>query len=269
MKIMLSIVLSLITLNSIAQNKISYIKMQRTACFGRCPEYTVELYKNGQIVYVGKKNVEMIGTHKGSIPIAKMNKFFKEVGKYKITSLLNVYKSKASDLPRLNFTFVNNGKTKSIKNGESGPAYLEIIGEKIDSLIADIDLKIQESSRIGDASGSPIINLEVSKDKTQIIGDKTEAEFPSGQDAMMNFIRSNIRYPETAKELGVEGRVIVGFTIDPFGKIKNIKIQRGIGHGCDEEAMRIIEIMPNWEPATINGVPSETQMNLPIYFKLN
>ncbi len=156
MKFIFSLLLSIVLLNATAQNKISYIKMQRTACFGRCPEYTVELFKNGDIIYTGKKNVEKIGRFTGKIPVAKMSKFMLTFSKYKLTSLQDVYHPKASDLPRLNFTFVLNGKNKSIKNGESGPTYLEGIGKKVDSLIEKIKLVETEINNTEDEGVSEL-----------------------------------------------------------------------------------------------------------------
>jgi len=67
--------------------------------------------------------------------------------------------------------------------------------------------------------------------------------FHGGKEALSKFIGENIRYPAEAIEAGVEGKVLVGFDIDDNGKVHNITIINGIGHGCDEEAMRIVGLL--------------------------
>ena len=141
MKLLCTILLSLLLLNTQAQSKISYIKMQRTACFGRCPEFTIELFQNGHMVYKGKKNVPRIGEYNAVLNTALMGKFLKDLSKYKLENTKPLYKAIAADLPRLNFTIVSNGKTRTIQNGESGPAFLEAMGKKIDSLIESVTWK--------------------------------------------------------------------------------------------------------------------------------
>ena len=269
MKIIFSLLLSLLTLNAVAQNKISYIKLQRTACFGRCPEYTVELFKNGTVIYTGKKNVENIGKFTEKISVSKMSKLLKEIGVFKILSLKNTYQPLAADLPRLHLSFKINNKTKTIKNAESGPKYLTSIGNKIDSLIETIALKNNTNSH-NEEGGGPVLNMEVDNEKNvEVNGNDQQAEYPGGMEAMMKFVRDNLRYPEDAKDNNIEGRVICSFVVTAEGKVDKIKVAKGIGHGCDEEAMRVIKSMPLWYPAMQNGKAVNQNMSLPIAFKLN
>jgi len=93
--------------------------------------------------------------------------------------------------------------------------------------------------------------------------------FPGGDDALFKFLGENITYPMEAKNAGIEGVVYVSFVIGEKGEITETKILRGIGGGCDEEAMRVIRSMPNWEPGTINKKPVRVQYNLPIRFSLS
>ena len=93
-------------------------------------------------------------------------------------------------------------------------------------------------------------------------------EFPGGQDAMFKFLGENIKYPKEARKQGISGRVFVTFVVEADGEITNIEMLREIGGGCDEEAMRVVSIMPTWEPGYQRGVPVRVGFNLPIKFSL-
>ena len=93
-------------------------------------------------------------------------------------------------------------------------------------------------------------------------------EFPGGAAKMMEFIQKNIQYPMTAQENGIQGRVFVNFVIEPDGSITNVTAMRGIGGGCDEEAIRIVQSMPNWKPGKQRGVAVRSSFTVPIIFKL-
>ena len=77
--------------------------------------------------------------------------------------------------------------------------------------------------------------------------------FPGGEKKMVEFILSNIHYPPVALENNISGKVYVKFTVDKEGKITNTELLKGIGGGCDEEAMRILKLMPDWIPGRQNG----------------
>lgn len=93
-------------------------------------------------------------------------------------------------------------------------------------------------------------------------------EFPGGSEGLKAYLIENLRYPEQAKKDGVEGRVVVLFTVAEDGSIVNIEVSRGIGSGCDEEAVRVVKAMPKWKPAVKDGKPVAGQYALPISFKL-
>lgn len=94
-------------------------------------------------------------------------------------------------------------------------------------------------------------------------------EYPGGNEAMMEFIRKNLRYPEKAKETGVEGRVIVRFVVNEDGTVSDITILRDIGAGCGAEAVHVVKMMPKWKPGKQNGKAVKTYFNLPVMFRLN
>jgi TonB family protein len=93
-------------------------------------------------------------------------------------------------------------------------------------------------------------------------------EFQGGQVKMLKFISKNLQYPEIAKRAGIQGKVLITFVVDKTGKIKNAKVLEGIGTGCDEEALRVINKMPKWIPGKLNGKKVDVQITLPIMFKL-
>lgn len=121
-------------------------------------------------------------------------------------------------------------------------------------------------------------NIEVTETKTQVIEQEAPKEiftvveeqpgYPGGDESRIKFLQENIKYPEEAKELGVQGKVFVTFVVEVDGSITDVKVLRGIGAGCDEEAIRVVKSMPKWIPGKQRGVPVRVQFNLPIKFTL-
>jgi len=94
-------------------------------------------------------------------------------------------------------------------------------------------------------------------------------EFPGGADALLNFLASNIKYPAGARESNIQGTVYVSYIIEPDGSVTNVAVVRGIGGGCDEEAVRVVSMMPKWKPGMQLGKPVRVQYNLPLRFILH
>lgn len=92
--------------------------------------------------------------------------------------------------------------------------------------------------------------------------------FPGGEAELYKYLSKNIVYPTMAQESGVQGRVYVTFVVEVDGSITDIKILRGIGGGCDEEAVRVVRSMPRWNPGKQRGQPVRVQYNLPVRFVL-
>ena len=93
-------------------------------------------------------------------------------------------------------------------------------------------------------------------------------EFPGGDKKRIEFLTENIKYPDEARELGVQGTVYIGFVVEKDGSITDPRVLRGIGKGCEEEAFRAIRMMPKWKPGTQKGRAVRMQMTLPITFIL-
>lgn len=94
------------------------------------------------------------------------------------------------------------------------------------------------------------------------------SEFPGKQAGLERYLADTMNYPEAAKEANIQGRVFVAFVVDTGGLPQNIKVIRGIGGGCDEEAKRVVRSMPAWQPATVNGMPVNSRYTLAVKFKL-
>ena len=93
-------------------------------------------------------------------------------------------------------------------------------------------------------------------------------EFPGGAAKMMEYIQKNIKYPLMARESDIQGRVFVNFVVEPDGSISNVTVMRGIGGGCDEEAVRVVNSMPKWNPGKQRGTAVRCSFTVPIIFKL-
>ncbi|MBQ5891053.1 MAG: energy transducer TonB [Bacteroidales bacterium] len=110
--------------------------------------------------------------------------------------------------------------------------------------------------------------VKVSDDDAIFFVVEVQPEFPGGMDSMYAYIVKNLKYPEAAKEKGIEGRVFVSFIIEKDGSISNILIKRAIGGGCEEAAVEMIKNMPKWKPGKQRGKPVRFQFVLPIKFEL-
>ena len=93
-------------------------------------------------------------------------------------------------------------------------------------------------------------------------------QFPNGEEAMMQYIAEQVKYPAEAKKADAQGRVFVGFIVEPDGGLSDFKVLRGIGHGCDEEALRVVKSMPKWKPGMQRGKAVRVQYLVPVNFKL-
>jgi TonB family protein len=93
-------------------------------------------------------------------------------------------------------------------------------------------------------------------------------EFKGGLEAFGKFLATNMKYPKAARDNNVQGRVIITFVVEKDGSLSNMKVVRGIGSGCDEEAVRVLGISPAWKPGIQNGKPVKVQYSVPISFTL-
>ena len=91
---------------------------------------------------------------------------------------------------------------------------------------------------------------------------------PGGMDSWIKYLTENLTYPAAAKEKGVEGLVVLTFIVREEGKVDSVEVLRGIGGGCDEEAVRLVKNSGVWTPGKIEGKGVPVRMRLPVQFKL-
>ena len=94
------------------------------------------------------------------------------------------------------------------------------------------------------------------------------AEFPGGDDELMKYIARNFKYPELAKDSGVQGTMFVEFVVEKDGSITNVKLLKTLCCGLNKEALRVIKSMPKWEPAMQRDKPVRMKFRIPIRAKL-
>ena len=92
--------------------------------------------------------------------------------------------------------------------------------------------------------------------------------FPGGVSELMKYFHKNLKYPTLAKESGIQGIVFVTFVVEKDGSVTDVRVLRGIGGGCDEEAIRVAKDMPSWIPGKQRNIPVRVSFNLPVRFKL-
>jgi len=93
--------------------------------------------------------------------------------------------------------------------------------------------------------------------------------YPGGENERNRFLAENINYPSKARDARIQGTTYISFIIDKEGSVTDVKVLRGIGGGCDEEAIRVVKLMPKWNPGKQNGKNVRVLFNMPIQFRLD
>jgi TonB family protein len=121
----------------------------------------------------------------------------------------------------------------------------------------------------GKNSGGAMEKAETDEETSSVfISVQQMPSFPGGDAARKKYLSKKLKYPVQASENGIQGIVYVSFVVKNDGSLANIKILHGIGGGCDEEALRVVKLMPRWKPGRQNGKSVRTLINMPVYFKL-
>lgn len=152
------------------------------------------------------------------------------------------------------------------------PQVTTIINEVEDNVevVDDIVIDVEADEKTTYEEYKPVaMKQEVVEAEEEIfIVVEQSPEFPGGEEARLKFISSNVKYPQVARELGVSGTVYVEFIVGRDGKISDAKVVRGIGGGCDEEALRVVKMFPNWKPGKQRGKAVTVRFRMPIKFTL-
>ncbi|PSL27053.1 energy transducer TonB [Chitinophaga ginsengisoli] len=153
-------------------------------------------------------------------------------------------------------------KLDSIGNKSIGVANIK--GDDINGVV--------DNPFAGDGTpGNPIVEPPKVAEREEIVGwVEIMPQFPGGEEALSRFLQKNIKYPHMAQENGIEGKVFVQFVVNHEGKISEVQtVGAQKGGGLEEEAMRVVKLMPNWKPGRQNGQSVNVRYNLPIGFKLD
>jgi protein TonB len=133
----------------------------------------------------------------------------------------------------------------------------------------NIDVEADQNTEVEEYIAPVMSQEEESEEERQIfMVVESMPEFPGGEASLYKFLAENIKYPQMAKESGIQGRVFVTFVVERDGSVTDVRVLRGIGGGCDEEAIRVVKNMPKWSPGKQRGKPVRVQYNLPVKFTL-
>ena len=151
------------------------------------------------------------------------------------------------------------------------PRIIEVPNEKeiIEDVKVDLDIQMTEDMIIDeyiDQQMETDLEEEIAEEVFTIVEQKPEPN--GGFNVFYEFVRRNMKYPPMACRSGIEGRVFIEFIVDKDGSLTDLKVIKGIGGGCDEEALRIFGIAPKWNPGKQRGQPVKVKMVLPILFRL-
>ena len=150
----------------------------------------------------------------------------------------------------------------------------KISSVKVNDLAAIVETKVVESA--GDTTKPADVKYVPAEVRKQLKGTpvfevaEEMPEFPGGgMSAFMDYIKTNMRYPASAKENGTQGRVTVQFVVDEDGSIKDSKVLRSVDKDMDAEALRLINTMPKWKPGRQKGQPVAVKFTVPVMFRLD
>lgn len=133
----------------------------------------------------------------------------------------------------------------------------------------EIDVEANQDTEIEEYIPLEIADAEEEEEETQVFSVvESMPQFPGSDAALFIYLGENIKYPKMALESGIQGKVFVTFVVEKDGNISSVRVLRGIGGGCDEEAIRVVQNMPQWIPGRQRNIPVRVQFNLPIRFIL-
>lgn len=131
----------------------------------------------------------------------------------------------------------------------------------------DINAEVDQAEEIVEYVAPEVEEEEIVEQEIFMVVEEMP-EFPGGVAKLGDYLAKNIKYPQMARESGVQGKVFITFVVEPDGHVSNVKVVRGIGAGCDEEAVRVIKNMPKWKPGKQRGKAVRVSYNVPVNFKL-
>lgn len=114
----------------------------------------------------------------------------------------------------------------------------------------------------------PPVMIEEPIEEPIVLFSETQATPKGGYKAFYKYIAEHLKYPAQARRTGIEGRVFIQFVVEKDGSLTDIKVIKGIGAGCDEEAVRVLKNAPQWNPGKQRGNPVRIRRSIPVLFRL-
>lgn len=149
------------------------------------------------------------------------------------------------------------------------PQIIEVPDEEEikEEIKVEFDAEITEDTKVSEITITEVEQPKEDVDEVFLVVEES-ASPQGGMQAFYEYVNKKVKYPAQARRMGIEGKVFVEFVINRDGSIQDVKAIKGIGAGCDEEAVRVIQSAPAWKPGKQRGKPVRQRMVLPITFKL-
>jgi len=144
---------------------------------------------------------------------------------------------------------------------------IQVVEDDVEVEDVEINAEVDQNEQLEEYVPVEIEEEEVVEQEIFTIVEEMP-EFPGGMTKLADYLAKNIKYPQMARESGIQGRVFVNFVVEPDGSVSNVTVMRSLGGGCDEEAMRVVKSMPKWKPGKQRGKAVRVSYILPVNFKL-
>ena len=146
---------------------------------------------------------------------------------------------------------------------------LEIVDDDAD-VEEDIMMSTEDQVEWVDLDEIDYVEVEPEPEEEEIFMVVEDApEFPGGTQALLDYLRKNIKYPQICRENNIQGRVLVSFVVNKDGAIVDPQVVKSVNPSLDKEALRVISGMPNWKPGSQRGKPVRVKYTVPVNFRLN
>ena len=147
------------------------------------------------------------------------------------------------------------------------PVIVEVPDEEEieEEIKVNLDIEVTQDTKVEEI----VVKEEPAEETDEIFTIVEESAAPKGGiGAFYQYVKDKMKYPPQARRMGIDGKVFVEFVVNKDGSITDVRAVKGIGAGCDEEAVRVVQSSPSWTPGKQRGKPVKQRMVLPITFKL-
>jgi len=211
---------------------------------------------------------KIYGTYKNDITTIKADTISIDLATTTSLVFIDGKESSKAEVDKLNPSMI---ESVSILKGNSA---ISKYGDKAKNEVVEITMKkvaYSVKNEFIDVKGKDIGNVQkvnTQKENQPYTVVEQMPTFPGGEEALKTFIVTNVKYPAIAREKGIQGKVFIKFVVTNTGSITNAKVVRGVDPSLDQEAIRVVESMPNWKPGMQNGENVVVSYTIPIEFKL-